>query len=282
MPVHIYEMFGTNMLRRKFMTVRFNITVFALALFMGLSVRTVMLLSIIDPVSGFVKSQYMLYAVLMIAFLIFAAGFIFLVSYFMPLKGKESFVPGSTPFCVSLFIMAGAIFFESFIAKIGSAANLMHQLLYYAFSALAIVALIYIGVFKLTKKEYHPLAALAPAVFFIMRMVIIFADFSTIATISDTIIETVSGCLVIIVSLYYAKIEGGVASHRRSRLLFALALTAAYTCAIGSVPRMICESAAQAKSIVLHQIIIPSYSGIAFALFCAALAYDMLFSLKKA
>ena len=275
-------MFGTNMLRRKFMTVRFNITVFALAIFMGLSVRTVMLLSIIDPVSGFVKSQYMLYAVLMIAFLIFAAGFIFLVSYFMPLKGKESFVPGSIPFCVSLFIMAGAIFFESFIAKIGSAANLMQQLLYYAFSVLAIVALIYIGVFKLAKKEYHPLAALAPAIFFIVRMVVIFADFSTMSTISDTIIETVSGCLIIIVTLYYAKLESGFAAKHHTRLFFAITLMATYACAIGSVPRIICESAAQAKSIVLHQIIIPSYSGIAFALFCAALAYDILFSLKKA
>lgn len=267
------------MLRRIFMTVRFNVTVFALAVFMGLSVRTIMLLSIIDPVSGFIKSEYMLYAVLMIVFLIFAAGFIFLVSYFMPLKTKGDFIPSSIPFCVSLFVMAVAVFYESFIAKIGATANIMQQLLYYAFSALAVVCLIYIGVFKLMKKEYHPAAALAPTLFLIMRTVIIFADFSTISTISDTIIETVSGCLIIIVALYYAKLEGGAANRRRSRLFFALTLTAAYVCAIGSVPRMICEVASHTQPI--HLSIIPYFSGIAFTLFCAALAYDMLFSLKK-
>ncbi len=261
------------------MTVRFNVTVFALALFMGLSVRTVMLLSIIDPVSGFIKSEYMIYAVLMIAFLIFAAGFIFLVSYFMPLKSREGFVPSGIPFCVSLFVMALAIFYESFIAKISAAANLAQQLLHYAFSALAVVCLIYIGVFKLMKKDYHPAAALAPALFFIMRMVIIFADFSTISTISDTVIETVSGCLIIIVALYYAKLEGNAVHKRRTRLFFALTLMSAYMYAIASVPRMISQVASHTQSI--HLSIIPYFSGIAFALFCAAMAYDMLFSLKK-
>ncbi len=279
---YIYEVFRTNMLRRIFVMVRFNVTVFALALFMGISVRTVMLLSVIDPVSGFIKSEYIFYAVLMIAFLIFAAGFIFIVSYFTPLQAKKDFVPRSLPFSVSLLVMAGAVFYESFVAKIGGTANVAQHILHSVFSALAVFSLIYIGVLKLMKKEYHPIFALAPAIFFIMRMVVIFSDFSTISTISDTIIETISGCLIIIVALYFAKLEGNAANKNRSRLFFALTLTAAYICAIGSVPRIICETAAQTKSIRLHLIIIPSYSGIAFALFCAALAYDMLFSLKKA
>ena len=206
------------------MTVRFNLTVFALTLLMGLSLRTVMLISVVDPVSGFIKAEYSFYAVIIIAFIIFAAGFIFLTSYFMPLKASEDYLPSSIPFNLSLLVMAAAVFYESFVMKIGFAANAIQQLLYYVFSAITVVALIYMCVFKFIKKPYHPIASLFLAVFFIVRMIIIFADFSSISTTSDTIIETVLGCLIIVVSMYYAKLEGGAANKKRTRLFFALSL----------------------------------------------------------
>ena len=129
------------------------------------------------------------------------------------------------------------------------------------------------------KKEFHPAISLVPIAFWTMRLIIVFTDFSTISTISETVIETLAMCLTLITFLLFAKLTCERISPKRYTLVAATALLNAYLCAIGSVPRLLSHLLSIEQPVHLN--IVPAFTGFATAIFSATFAFTLLHSIQK-
>lgn len=260
------------------MTSKLNYLIFSLATLAGIAIRTVMLLFTVDQVSGFIKAEYTAAATGIILFLIAAAAIIFFSSAVM--KTSNETVPhiDGKPFGVACIIMAVAMVYETFFSQLLAYASAFQVALQYVFTVVAAVSLCYIAFCKLTCREFPPIISIAPVLFWIMRLIMIFTEFSTISTISDTVIETAGMCLSLTVFLFYAKIECSQPT-KYYRLFFATALTNAYVCAIGSIPRIITDFLSFDQAIHLNTV--PTTTALAAGIFSVVFAYRLLNEIKE-
>ncbi len=261
------------------MNSRFNYVIFSIACLSGIAVRTIMLLFIIDPVSGFIYTDYASPSIGLIAVLIAAAVSVFALTLFAKKNRDKTASLKTIPFYVASAVMAAAIGYETFLSPLLSKSNAMQSTLLYLLSAGAIAAFIIITVFGFLKKEYHPAITLLPVVFWIMRLIIVFTDFSTISTISETVIETFSMCLTLVTFLFFSKLECGRVNPKHYTLVAATALLNAYVCAIGSMPRIFAGLLSMQQP--THMNIIPAFTGLATAVFSATFAFTLLHSVKE-
>lgn len=262
------------------MTSRLNYIVFALACISGIGLRTVMMLFTVDSVSGFIKPDYTFPAILLIVFLVAAAVVVFLSSLGVKERVKaEATAPMGRLFAAGCFVMSIAIIFETFISNLTNGTSVGQQTLHYIFSLAAAASLIYIGFCKFTGKAYPLLLTLTPILFWIMRLIIIFTGFSTISTISDTVIETVGMCLCLISFLLWAKIECDQLGDRRYGLAFATLMLTGYVCLISSIPRMIADIFSVEQAVHLNTV--PTFTALASAFFSVTCAISLHKHLKK-
>ena len=264
------------------MTSRLNYVIFSLACISGIGLRTVMMLFTVDSDSGFTKAEYAFPAILLIVFLIAAAGVVFLCSLALKgelWKGDQPLSLSLKPFGVACMVMAAAILFETFLSTLTSGSSVIQQTIHYIFSLTAAVSLIYIGYCKLTGKAYHLILTLTPILFWIMRLIIIFTGFSTISTISDTVIETVGMCLCLISFLLWAKIECNQLGDKYYPVAFATLMLTGYLCCISSIPRMIADIFSVEQAVHLNTV--PTFTALASAFFSIACAISLHKSLKK-
>ena len=255
------------------MTLRFNAIIFAIATLSGISIRTVMLLFTIDPVSGFIKQQYTLPAIILIVFLTVSALTIYIFSRFI---NQDNIGEGKTQtigFSVASILMGIAIMHETFFSSLLDGAGEL-KTLHYVFSAAAAVSLVVLGGLKLLNKDCPVYLSLAPIAFWITRLIIIFSNFSTISTISDTLIETACLCLCLITFLNFSKLTCGYLSANKISSTFALSLLTSYTCFIASIPRFIADILSVGEAV--HVNTIPAFSGLAAAIFCMLFAYSII------
>ncbi len=260
------------------MTSRFNYILFAVACLAGISIRTVMLLFLIDPASGFIHYNYSSYSIGLVIPMVVAGVLIFGLTLFFK-KNKDS-TPSllSIPFYVACIIMSVAIGYETFLSPLLSKSNLVQTVIQYLFTAGAMIALLLFAVFGFLKKSYPGVLTLLPVGCFIMRLIIVFTDFSTISTISETVIETIAMCLTLITVLSFSKIVCEQIKPKKYILVAAAALLNAYVCAIGSVPRIIADIFSLEQPI--HMNLIPSFTGLAMAVFSATFGFTLLHSIR--
>lgn len=260
------------------MTSKLNYLVFALATLTGIAVRTVMLLFTVDQVSGFIKAEYAAAATGIIVFLVAAAAVIFFSSSAMKTNRDAAPCIDGKPFGIVCVLMAAAMVYETFFSELLSYASAFQVALQYIFTAAAAVSLCYIAFCKLTDREFPLIISIAPVLFWVMRLIMIFTEFSTISTISDTVIETAGMCLSLVTFLFYAKIECSQPSNYY-RLFFAVALTNAYVCAIGSIPRIIADLLSFNQAIHLNTV--PTTTALAAGVFSVVFAYRLLNEIKE-
>jgi hypothetical protein len=260
------------------MTTRLNGIIFFLATITGIAVRTVMTIFTIDGTSGFIKQEYWAVAIICVLFLLAAAAVIFLTSLSVKIK------PQSTPsitgkfFGFSCVFMAGAMVYETFFSPLLNSASSYQIALHRILTLAAAAALVYIAFNKITGKEFNKLFCAVPISFWAMRLIIIFTEFSTISTFSDTLIETAVMCLCLITFVFYGKVECNL-KVKSYRLFFATSLLAAYVCAISSFPRVITQVLKFEQAI--HMSIIPCTTAIFAGLFLVVFAYKLLNEIKE-
>lgn len=260
------------------MTSRHNYVLFSIACLSGIAVRTVMLLFTIDPVSGFIYIDYTPHAIGLISVLVIAGALIFALAFFSKINRDSKVSLSTLPFQIACSVMAAAIGFETFLSPLLSKSNAVQIYVLYFLAAGAMAALISITVFGILKKPFHPAITLLPVAYWIMRLIIVFTDFSTISTISETVIETFTMCLTLAVLLFYAKLECDQIRPSRYRLVAATALLNGYLCAVGSVPRLFLTVLSLEQP--THMNIIPATTGLATAVFSATLGFTILHSIR--
>ncbi len=237
-----------------------------------------MLLYITDPVSGFIYTDYSAQSLGLIAILAASAVLVFALTLFSKKDRNATPSLSTIPFYVASILMALAMGYESFASSLLSESNPIHSTLHYLLTAGAMATLIIVAVFGFLKKEYHPALTLLPVAFWMMRLIIVFTDFSTISTISETVIETLSMCLTLATFLFFSKLACERIKPTRYTLVAATALLNAYLCAIGSVPRIIADILALDQPI--HMNFIPAFTGLATAVFSATFAFTLLHSIR--
>lgn len=247
------------------MTYRLNYLIFALACAAGICMRTVMLLFTIEEKSGFIISEYAVWAIVFLVFLVLAAAIIFCFSLIEKPKNNGICEKQSVLFPISCVAVSVSIIYETFFSGIMSGAVLYQTLIHSILAIISAVALLLIAYCGFMKLTFPPIISVLPIFFWIMRLVIIFSSFSTISVISHTIIETAAMCLTLITFIIYAKIESGYLEKERHLLAFATVLVNAYVCLISSVPRIICDIASFEQAVHLHPV--PSLTSLSAAFF---------------
>lgn len=221
------------------MSAKLNLAIFGIVAAVGVIVRSFMLSFTVEQTSGFIKSEYLPWAIFIIALLTVSAVFVFFVAYF----GKQkSVIPKKTAnliYSVSEIVLAVAILYEAFFSSLLKYAKPTQIIFHKLAAVLSVVALLYIAFCKLTGRDYSKYATIAPILFFITRIIIVFSEFAALATVSDTIIETICMCLALVTCLNYAKLSCGI-PIKSIRLYKSVAVLCSYACAVGSVPRMVC------------------------------------------
>lgn len=247
------------------MTYRLNYLIFALACATGICVRTVMLLFTIEEKSGFIISEYAVWAIVLLVFLVLAAAIIFSLSLIEKPKNIRSCMDQGIIFPISCIAVAIAIIYETFFSGIMSGAVLYQTLIHSILAIVSAVALLLIAYCGFMKLTFPPIISVIPIFFWITRLIIIFSSFSTISVISDTIIETAAMCLTLITFIIYAKLESGYLEKEKHLLAFATVLVNTYVCLIASVPRIICDITSFEQAVHLHPV--PSLTTLSAALF---------------
>lgn len=218
---------------------KLSLIIFSVSLLIGVSLRSFMLLFTIEYDSGFIKSQYTALAVFMIVLLLITAALVFFASYYQKKLFTKLKIPHNIIFGVTEALMAVAIIYEAFFSPLLSYITGVQLTLHKLTSLLSAAALIYMCVCRFKKLEYPKIITIIPLFFWITRVITVFTEFATLATVSDTILETASMCLALVVFLNYSKQSCGI-ELKNLRLSRAITNLCAYFCAISSVPRFIC------------------------------------------
>lgn len=260
------------------MTLKLNCLIFSLTALATVALRSLMLLFTIDPVSGFVRTEYALPNLFITIGLVAACLIVFVTAMLLGTKQTEEIKLNNIPMLVACVSMAVAMIYETFFSSLLEGANLIQSMLHYALTAGSAAVLIIAAVMKFLKLEYPKILTLIPVIYWILRLIIVFTSFSKISAISDTIIETATMCLTLITFLAFSKIECDQ-PIKRYKLYFATALLCGIVSIMSSVPRIIAffGSAAHPQ----HLNTTPVFTGLAVAFFSISFAYSLYNEIKN-
>ncbi len=260
------------------MSAKLNYFIFGVATLSGVALRTVMLLFTLDPKSGFVVNEYSVFAYLMAALLCLGAVTVFGSSLAVKnVKDSEISLNGYV-LPVSLILFSAGIVYESLFSSLPSDKGIFGPVLYGIVTVAAAASLIYIAVCKFIKAKYPPLLTLVPVVFWLVRLIVVFTNFSSLALVSDYVIETVFMCLALLTFFFYAKIECNQ-PIKHVRFFFAVSLVCGYAATLCSLPRIILEIVVKSQAVHLNPV--PFSTGIVVAFFAVALSAKLLFEKLK-
>lgn len=218
---------------------KLNYLVCGITVVVGVVLRTLMLTFTIDRNSGFIKNEYMTWAVAIIVLLVIAAALVFFVSFYNKQKIKITPKSETIIFGATEAILAIAVINEAFFSPLLNYAKNFQSILHKLLALLSALAFLYVGFCRFKNREYPKTITIAPIAFFISRVIIVFSEFASLATVSDTVIETASMCLALVTFLNYAKFSCGI-KIKSLPLCKAVSALCAFVCAVGSVPRIIC------------------------------------------
>ena len=189
------------------MAAKFNLIVLGLAAAVGVTLRSLMLFYTVDHTSGFIKTEYLPFAIVIIVLMVVAAALIFFVSLLSKQKIGLNPKTANIVYIVCEVVMATAILYEAFFSPLLSYAKALQIILHKAVAAGSAIALLYAAFCKLKGIEYPKVITIMPVLFFISRVIIVFSEFATLATVSDTIIETAAMCLALLTFLNFSKLD---------------------------------------------------------------------------
>lgn len=221
------------------MSQKLNFLVFAFSVLIGVTLRTFMLAFTVEYKSGFIKSQYTFLVVFMTILMLIAAALVFFCSYYQKRKNLKLPVSSNVISGVAEAVMAVAILYEAFFSSILSYISGIQFTLHKVASLVSAAALIYMCVCRFTKNQFPKIITLIPVVFWIIRVITVFTEFATLATVTDTVFETVSMCLALVAFLNFSKQQCGI-EVKSEKLNFAIYMLCGYFCALSSIPRFIC------------------------------------------
>lgn len=219
------------------MAAKFYLIVLGLAAAVGVTLRSLMLFCTIDHTSGFIKTEYLPLAVIIIVLMIVAAALVFLIPLLSKTKANLNPKTATLVYIVCEVVMAISVLYEAFFSSILNYASSLQIVMHKAAAVGTAIALLYAAFCKFKNINYSKLINIVPVAFFISRIIIVFSEFATLATVSDTIIETAAMCLALVTFLNFAK-QGCNIELKYPNLCRSVAVLSAYVCLVASLPRV--------------------------------------------
>lgn len=260
------------------MTLKLNCIIFSVATLSAVALRSLMLLFTIDPLSGFIKNEYALPNFFITICLTTACVAVFGSTLLLKTRSRENVSVNNTAMAVSCIIMAAAMIYETFFSGLISGVSKYQFFAHGTITGFSAAVLILIAFFTFLKIKYPKIITLIPIAFWTMRLVVVFAGFSKISTISDTVIETAAMCLALATFLFYAKVECKQ-DDKKYRFFIATALVSSTVSATNSLPRIIAFFTEGHQPMHLNPT--PVFTGIATAVFSAVFAYSLFKEIKN-
>ena len=260
------------------MSQKLNYIFFTLATLVSVALRTAMLFFTIDTKSGFLKTEYLFFGGAILAVIALAAVLTFVFSYL----AKPQFDP-ETPknrvFRLCTALLALVILYDTFFTNIASNAVSWQKA---AEAVLAIIAAVALIVFAAKDEDSTPLPPVlnvVPVLYWFIRLIIVFANISTLANIPDNIFELVSLCLILISALWCAKVACIGIEEKRRGLLSAILMTTVFSCFVTAIPRGI--AILSGNEALLHKTGIPIMTTLVSGFYFLVFALSNILSKNK-
>lgn len=221
------------------MSQKLDFIIFGISVIIGIILRSFMLIFTVDYNNGFIKSQYTSLVIVMAVLLLVAAALVFFSFFYQKKSILKLKKPNKLVLGISEGLMAAAIISEAFVSPLLNYITGFQLVIHKIASLISAAALIYMCACRFTKMEYPKIITIAPVLFWLTRVITVFTEFATLATITDTVLETISMCLALVVFLSFSKQQCGV-EIKSQQLSLATTMLCGYFCALSSVPRLIC------------------------------------------
>lgn len=231
------------------MNIKQSYLYFAVSAAIATSLRVLLLFFGIEAKSGFIKSEYLIPATVILALITVGAILSFVFALTAKATVKQS-VPKSALFKILSILLAIVILYDTFFSRLDYSFSPWQRNLEYITAIIASVALVSFAVMDFMGIEFPRILSIAPILFWFMRLIIIFTSLSTLASIPDNIFELAALCTILVSSLYTAKTVCREAPPKKQPLSFALLLTTAFVCFVTALPRLIVT--ATGNSALLH------------------------------
>ncbi len=232
--------------------------------------RTLTLLFVIDPSSGFVKAEYNILAGIIFISIVAAALLCFLFARSVGAVHRTNPI-GSPTFKIASLLLALFLLYDTlFSSKDFPKTSLFSTLELIA----AILATAYLVCFVITDfmgTRLPLMFSVLPIIFWFIRLVIIFISFSTLATIPDNLFELASICFILISSLQMAKSICLEMSEKLHATNFALFMTTAFICFVTALPRAIISLSGNTE--LLHTNNLPILTTLAAGIYFLTFAF---------
>lgn len=224
-----------------------NYLMLSVATIAAIVMRLIMAFFITDQKSGFVNSENIAYALFIVLIILAAAVAVFLQVFFGKKENFRSADFEGAPRIVISILLSFAVILDIGVNKTGVLVPVWMARLYVA---VAVVFIAYL-IFSAFKKETEPLLSVIPVVFWLLRLVMTFIEFSSISNTVDNIIELVTLGVILIFFLTYSKAICLDADQKLLRNLNALSFLSCYMAFITAVPKAVIVFSGHAG--ILHQ-----------------------------
>ena len=241
----------------------FSATAFAVVL------RILLLSFAIDSESGFIKSEYSVLAGIMLAVITVVAVLCFVFGYLTKATLKAS-LPKNTAFKVVSLFLGTVILYDTIFSTMEYTISPWQKTLEFITAIIAAVALISNIIMDAMKIEYPRYITIAPILFWLLRLVIIFTSFSSLANIVDNIFELAALSLILLSSLEVAKMICIETEKKKQTINFALLLTTSLVCFVTSLPRAVVAITGYAN--MLHENDLPIMTTLVAGIYFTAYA----------
>ncbi len=204
---------------------------------LGASVlRIVQNLIMIEPATGFFRDGYETANILIIAavFAIVAVSALF----GRICKDKPQKVPPKTrPFAAVHYLLAVSIILEAFLTEVSAATPAWQVVMHIILATLAALVLIIGGTFTLLRLPDRPMMYISLALLWMMKLIIIFANYTSLSTITENIFELGAICGILIYFLTWAKLMAGVTTDKVLGKILGVSVLSFMLCGTYALPQ---------------------------------------------
>ncbi len=199
--------------------------------------RTVQNLLMIEPKTGFFIEAYQGVAGVMligIAVIVLAVGI-----YARICKDKPKNAPKiNVSIALAYVILAGAVFYELFFTEISKNIPVWQVALHLALGVATAGTFVLFAVSVFGRIDYTNMLGVIPVLFWSIKLIIIFSNYSSLATIAENVFELAALCGILLYVLNLAKLQNGVGEKIKDKFMCVSSVTF-MLCGIYSVPQMI-------------------------------------------
>lgn len=142
----------------------------------------------------------------------------------------------SIPTGIAAFVLGGVVTYASFDGLFGLEQIGLMDLLYFIFSVLFVIFLLYFAVCEIMGTKVAGGAAVIPVLYSGIRLVTVFLQNFGLAKTVDIVVETFMLIMSLLFWQYFGKYVAGVKTKSTPRWLFGFALAASLLCVVSTIP----------------------------------------------